>query len=194
MHRDAIPLLGFGPFALPCGFEVQCPNRVSRIPPHLDVLFTSDGTIIAVESKCTEFVQGHAHTAVSPSYLALDSAHDARASSHWFRALAGTAAFTLLDTYQLIKHYLRLRHTYPDKELTLAYLYWEPANAATEPVFLAHRDELVCFAGLVAGDETCRFVHASYPELWRQWASILGAPAWLPVHIERLQRRYLVEV
>jgi hypothetical protein len=194
MRRDAVPVLGLGPFALPFAFEAKCPNKVSSIPPHLDVLFETGSAIVAVESKCTEFVQGNAHLTVSRRYLALAAAHDSRASSHWFRALARTAAFTLLDSYQLVKHYLGLRNTYPAGELTLAYLYWEPANADAEPVFLAHRDEVARFADLVAGDTTCRFVPASYTDLWRQWASMSGAPAWLPAHLELLQRRYLVEI
>ena len=194
MHRDAVPVLDLGSFALPFAFEAKCPNKVSRTPPHLDVLFKTDHKIVAVESKCTEFVQGSAHLAVSARYLALEAAHDPRASSHWFRALASTAGFALLDSYQLVKHYLGLRNTYPDDELTLAYLYWEPANAAAEPVFLAHRDEVARFAGLVASDTTCRFVHASYEDLWRQWASLSGAPAWLPAHLELLQHRYLVDM
>lgn len=117
-------------------------------------------------------MQGSVHKAVSARYLALEARRDARASSRWFAALEKTAEFPLLDSYQLVKHFLGLRNTYPDHALTLVYLYWEPTNADNEPVFLAHRDEVERFATLVAGDETCRFVHASYLELWRAWTGL----------------------
>jgi transposase len=59
-----------------------------------------------------------------------------------FAALAKTADFPLLDSYQLVKHYLGLVSTYPERALTLVYLYWEPRNADREPVFGAHRAEV----------------------------------------------------
>ncbi len=193
-HGNAVPVFSLGPFASPFEFEAKCPNGVSRISPHLDVLFETDHKIVGIEAKCTEFVQGSAHTPVSEGYRGLETANDPRAASLWFGALASTEDFALLDSYQLIKHYLGLRNMYPDRDLTLVYLYWEPTNAATEHVFRAHRREVARFAYLVAGDMTCRFVHGSYAELWRQWSSIAEAPAWLPVHMELLQRRYLVEI
>jgi hypothetical protein len=194
LRREAVPVLELGPFAPPFAFEAKCPNNVSSIPPHLDVLFKLEGKIVGVESKCTEFLQGGTHLDVSVRYLALAAANDPRASSKWFLLLACTAEFALLDSYQLVKHYLGLRNTYPDDELVLAYVYWEPATAEAEPVFRAHRDEVTRFAGLVAGDTSCRFVPASYADLWRQWASLPDAPAWLAGHVEQLQRRYLVEI
>src|SRR5205823_284053 len=129
------------------------------------------------------------HKEVSPSYLTLAAAGDPRASSRWFAALAQTADFPLLDSYQLVKHYLGLRNKYGDRALTLVYLYWEPTKAETEPVFLAHRDEVARFAELVDGDDTCRFVHASYGELWQQWTELGDRPPWLAGHLDCLRRR-----
>jgi hypothetical protein len=37
-----------------------------------------------------------------------------------------THEFQLLDSYQLIKHYLGLVNTYEEKTRTLLYLYWTP--------------------------------------------------------------------
>src|SRR5436190_1462937 len=82
--------------------------------------------VVGVESKCTEFIQGSRHGDVSASYLALKAAGDARASSRWFAALDKTADFPLLDSYQLVKHYLGLMNTFETAALTLVYLYWEP--------------------------------------------------------------------
>jgi hypothetical protein len=194
LRREAVPVLDLGPFARPFAFEAKCPNRVSPTPPHLDALFRLERQTVGVESKCTEFIQGSTHPAVSARYLALEAANDPRVSSNWFPLLASTAEFALLNSAQLVKHYLGLRNTYPDDELVLVYLYWEPTNAEAEPVFRAHRDEVARFADRVAGDMTCRFVPASYADLWRQWASLSGAPVWLAGHLELLRRRYLVEI
>ena len=48
-------------------------------------------------------------------------------------------SFRRRDAYQLIKHYLGLRHTYPMRPLTLIYLFWEPTNAVDLAIFGAHR-------------------------------------------------------
>jgi hypothetical protein len=78
--------------------------------------------------------------------------------------------------------------------LILVSLYWERTNAKSEPVYLAHRDAVERLSALVAGDETCRFVHAPYAELWRVWAARTDVPAWVPRHLKLLARRYLVAV
>ncbi len=40
-----------------------------------------------------------------------------------------------LDAAQLIKHYLGLPNTFPGRDVTLLYLFWEPADAADFPGF-----------------------------------------------------------
>lgn len=194
IEDEPLHLLGLGPFAPSFAFEAKCPNGVSRIPSHLDVLLRTETAVVGIESKCTEPVQGRVHPAVSASYLSLADRGDVRASSRWFAALAKTPEFCLLDGYQLIKHYLGLRKTFPDQSLTLVYLYWEPLNADSEPVFCQHRAEVARFAALVTGDETCGFVHASYSDLWREWAGMALAPDWLRTHVELLKRRYEIRV
>jgi hypothetical protein len=93
-------------------FEAKCPNGVSAIPPHLDVLLERGDEIVAVESKCTEFLSTKKSVKVSPRYLRLAERGDERAESRWFASLALAPEFRLLDAYQLIKHYLGLSHEY----------------------------------------------------------------------------------
>src|SRR3954469_21194950 len=51
----SLQLAGLSGFGERLVFEAQCPNGVSRIPPHLDVLLErGDGGVVGVESKCTE--------------------------------------------------------------------------------------------------------------------------------------------
>ena len=137
-------LAGLSGFTETLAFEAKCPNGVSRIPPHLDVLLERGDEIVAVESKCTEYLR--AKTAkVAAAYLALAEKGDERARSRWFAALAEVPSFRLLDAYQLVKHYLGLTLTYPKRPLTLVYLYWEPTNADALPLFAQHREEVERF-------------------------------------------------
>ena len=51
-----LTLAGLSGFTETLAFEAKCPNGVSRIPPHLDVLLERGDEIVAVESKCTEYL------------------------------------------------------------------------------------------------------------------------------------------
>src|SRR5262245_38894030 len=57
-QRDPVllKLAGLSGFTGRFAFEAKCPNGVSRIPPHLDVLLERGHEIVAVESKCTEYL------------------------------------------------------------------------------------------------------------------------------------------
>jgi len=175
-------------------FETKCPNGVSRIPPHLDLLLEHGDDIVAVESKCIEYLQAKDGAKVSPRYLQLADRKDFRSTSKWFEALRHVVGFKHLDVYQLVKHYLGLSLTYKGRPITLVNIFWEPRNSDADPVFAAHRGELKEFANLVAGDRTCRFLALSYPEHWQELESIGNKPDWLPGHITRLRERYLVEI
>jgi hypothetical protein len=193
-NETPVGFLGLGPFSPAFEFEARCPNKVSGAPPHLDVLLRRNHEVLGVESKCTEFIQGSAHTAVSSRYLALERRGDERTASKWFGALSHADDFPLLDTYQLVKHYLGLRNRYPDHVLTIAYLYWEPTNAAAHRPFREHRAEISRFSNFVADDATCCFVAANYADVWREWAAPPDAPEWLTRHLELLRRRYLLVI
>ena len=176
-------------------FEMPCPNGVSAIAPHLDVVLRRPGEIVAVESKCSEYVQGSDHEVVAPAYLKLAEAADDRSASKWFGALRIVEKFLLLDGYQLVKHYLGLRKTFEAEasRLTLVYLFWEPP-VSTNPgaeLFERHRSEIAEFAAAVEGDDSCEFVSLSYAEHWAEQATRQESPGWFENHRLRLQARYL---
>ena len=50
--------------------------------------------------------------------------------------------YTWLDAAQVIKHAFGLARSFPDRPVTLLYLFWEPANPTAGPEFVAHRDEI----------------------------------------------------
>jgi hypothetical protein len=174
-------------------FDAKAPNGVSSVPPQLDVLLKRGDEIVAVESKCTEYLAAKTPQ-VSQAYLVLRRRFDERATSQWYGALGAVPEFRLFDPYQLIKHYLGLRLTYRDRPLTLVYLYWEPADAEAHPALGEHRAEIRRFADIVGGDPTCRFVALSYAEHWEALAARAEQPAWLPTHLAALRERYLVTV
>jgi hypothetical protein len=127
--------------------------------------------------------------AIAAGHLKLAETGDARASSRWFAALEQVPQFRLLDAYQLVKHFLGLRLTYPEQLLTLVYLYWEPANAARIEPFARHRAEIDRFASLVERDDRCRFSALSYSEHWAELAAGSNRPEWLDGSRPGLQRR-----
>jgi hypothetical protein len=180
---------GVSGFDGPLEFEAKCPNGVSSVPPNLDVLLTRGDDVVAVESKCTEYL-ARKTPQVSQAYLVLRRRFDERAASRWFASLGSVPEFELLDAYQLVKHYLGLRLTYPGRTLTLVYLYWEPREAERYPLLVQHRDEIRRFGDLVGGDATCRFVARSYAEHWDALDAMAVQPEWLGGHLGALRARY----
>ncbi len=175
-------------------FEAKCPTGLQGgMPPHLDLLLTGPNRILAVESKCTEHLTEH--TAIfSDAYR--KQITDGRRESGWFQEMETLRAqphkYRFLDAAQLIKHYFGLARTYPDREVTLLYLFWEPANADDYLMFAEHRQETAVFLNAVAGSPIS-FTAQSYPELWAEWSEDLE-PSWLKAHLANLRARYEVEI
>jgi hypothetical protein len=192
-HPGALALAGLSGFTAALKFEAQCPNGVSAIPPHLDVLLERGDEIVGVESKCIESLRAK-KAKVADAYKRLAAAGDLRAKSRWFAALTEVPSFRLLDAYQLVKHYLGLTHTYPSKPLVLVYIYWEPSNVEVFAPFVDHRREVEQFASLVVDDPTCRFLALSYREHWQELEQLAQPPAFLVMHLQELRRRYLITV
>jgi hypothetical protein len=198
---------GFAPFrrrlgdlTLPVGeafdllqFERKCPTglRGGR-SPNLDVLLSGPAGVVGIESKLTEYLVRH-RAAFSPAYA--DQIRDARREQGYFREMRrlmdAPDSYVWLDAAQLIKHAFGLARTFPDRPVTLLYLFWEPENPGTSPEFAAHRAEIAAFADRVAG-ATPRFAAMSYPELWAIWRKT--GPEWLEAHLEELRVRYLIRI
>jgi hypothetical protein len=77
---------------------------------------------------------------------------------------------------------------------TLVYVYWEPTNARSLPLFDEHRTEVERFGKLVDGDPTCRFVALSYSDHWRELDDVIAKPEWLDRHLGQLRHRYEIEI
>jgi hypothetical protein len=176
-------------------FEAQRPIFASKAtPPNLDVLFTADDRVVAVESKLTEFLAGHETASFAERYHEVvdELAHESWAAMYALLT-AEPRRFAFLNADQLVKHYLGLRRAQIEdpRPVELLYLYWEPTNADDVSVFLEHRREVAEFAALV-DDPQIRFRGYSYPALWNEWEGAGGDR--VDTHLQRLRERYAVAV
>lgn len=173
-------------------FEAKCPTGLRGEPPNLDVVLERGERVIAVESKCTEYLSPHVAD-FAASYRT--GICDARRDTDWYRELlrldAAPDTYRWLDAAQLVKHALGLMHTYPDRRMTLLYLYWEPLNVFEYAHFDAHRREVAAFAERVAGPALA-FESMTYADLWASWYA--DAPRWLRAHLRDLRERYGVTI
>ena len=169
-------------------FEGKCSTGLGGTPPNLDILLTTDDSIIGIESKFTEYLKPKKpHFSSSYQREKLSQAED-----QWWSLLEkvrdGSPQY--LDTAQLIKHYLGLRclnnkEAFKNHKITLLYLFWEPENWKDYDVFKAHRKEIENFTNQVKGSSV-KFIAKSYPELWKEWESQIG----ISNHLKLLRKRY----
>lgn len=172
-------------------FERKCPAGLAgRRPPNLDLVAEGPAGVIGIESKLTEYLSPHRAT-FSPAYEA--EITDFRRGEGYFlemqRLRTAPDSYRWLDAAQLIKHAFGLAHSFPDRPVTLLYLYWEPANPEVHGLFARHRAEIGAFAEAVSG-ATVAFRAMSYPDLWRGWRSGGATLPWLGAHLDDLDARY----
>lgn len=171
-------------------FERKCPTglRGGRAP-NLDVVLSGPGSVVGIESKLTEYLSAH-RAEFSPAYA--EQIRDTRRDQGYFHEMLRLRDlpdhYTWLDAAQLIKHAFGLARTFPDRPVTLLYLFWEPENPDAGPEFAAHRDEIEEFRARVAGSSPA-FEAMSYPELWQFWQETKPAD-WLVRHLGDLHTRY----
>lgn len=184
-----------GPESLPFGgegfvgethLEVECSSGLRGTAPTLDCVV--DGPqVLAIESKCTETFDAH-QADFKPAYRDVVTAlSDPTWRAEYERLTEDPRRYRFLDAAQLIKHYLGLRRQFAARHVTLAYLYWEPANAADIAACIVHAAEAAEFAQRV-DDPRVQFVEMSYRQLWAQWAAE-DQPVWLRNHVATLRRR-----
>jgi hypothetical protein len=173
------------------GFERRFPTGLARAQaPHLDVVASSRGELVAIESKCIEYL--------TPKRASFSERYpteiiEERRDSPWFAEMlrmvcCSGPSYRFLDAAQLIKHALGLTRS-PTLPTTLLYLYWEPMDEGLSPLFAAHRAEIAEFTGRVAGS-SMKFAAMSYPELWTEWDAT--EDPFFRRHVAALRARYEV--
>jgi len=103
-------------------FEVKLPTGLGGTPPHVDVLAETPAEIVAIESKATEFLQGHS-AVFAQSYSSVPWPACVDSYTAAMRCLqADPARFRHLDAAQLIKHALGLGTRYGAR-LSRCYMF-----------------------------------------------------------------------
>jgi len=172
-------------------FERRYPTGLARAQPlHLNVVASGPGALVAIESRCLEYLTRRKPT-FSGRFRTEITAE--RTNGPWhaemLRLVAGEApGYRWLDAAQLINHAFGLAHQ-SDRPVTLVYLFWEPLDAGLSPLFAKHRQEIAQFAERIAGG-TPRFEALSYYELWDAWAN--SDDPRLAAHVAALRARYEV--
>ena len=173
-------------------FEKKCPTGLDGNPPHVDLVAETTNAVVAVESKCLEYLNPDRRklTHFAPSYRELADEYGERS---WFRyAFEGTPSLRHLNMAQLVKHWLGICQVYRDRTVTLLYIYWEPENWHQVPECRRHRYEIQDFADRVAGDAVS-FDAMSYRDIWVHWEQ-LPVPPWITSHVARLRQQYAVAI
>ena len=173
------------------GFEQKVSTGLSRAqPPNLDLLAMGPDGLVALESKCTEYL--------SPKVAKFsDRYKDCITDRHpegqpWFNEMlrlmdARGVGYQFLDAAQLVKHALGLIHR--GEKSTLVYLYWEPIDHPQSEIFRKHREEADEFGKRVAGANPS-FEAMTYAELWDAWDK--SGHHELATHVRNLRSRYEV--
>jgi hypothetical protein len=192
-HPDRLAIDGVSGFS-EAQFEYECPTGLEGANPHFDCWGVSPDRVVAIEStflelldpKTAQFTAQYARPFVGTETAA------AIAEARWaavFRALRDDPkTYRHLDSARLMKHYLALKHSYPDRRRVLIYVFWEPTNAGALSEYKYHRSEVDDFAKRVSGLET-RFIALSYPDLWSEWENHSSWSGMLD-HLARLRARY----
>jgi len=169
-------------------FEARLPTGVRGTPPHLDLLAHHARGRVAVESKCTEYLDPKP-ARFSDAYRRLAQGMHPSWRAVYADLLREPECFKPLDAAQLVKHYWGLSNTRCRGSDVLLYVYWEPLDAGAHPAFAEHRRAVEAFAQRV-DDPRCRFCALSYCALWQRWSRIPG----LAGHVDSLLARYGVPI
>lgn len=192
--RTRLPELvlpGSGPFS-GLEFERKCPNGLRGKSPNLDLLLEGPEEVVGIESKLAEPMTA-TRAKFSPQYR--KRLRDRLGSSAWFQEMCRLEEdpnrYGFLDAAQLVKHAFGLIYTFPDRNVKLLYLFWEPRNSRDHPFFSEHRRQVAEFAKSVQ-DSGPAFDAMSHGELWRHWSA--ATSPWLSAHIGNLQARYEIHL
>lgn len=173
-------------------FDARCPTGIRGTPPLLELIAGNERTVVAVTARCADYLSLRPRKLAS----AYDRVTPSLSSAPWLGLLplirGEPSPFRYVDAAGLLKHAVGLSQTFPNRPVKLAYLYWEPVNAAQYPAFAEHRAELSMLADHVAGSSVT-LAAQSFDELWSEWQS-QPEPDWLRGMVARLKARYSVAI
>ncbi len=187
---ERLQLAGHGPFT-ELRFLARCPTGVRGTPPLLDLLAIRGAQLVAVTARGADYL-GHKPTRLAAAYEAVTLP---AGMTGWQTVMASLQAepgrYRHLDAVSLLKNAIGLARTFPGYQLSLVYLFWEPAHAEAL-AFHRHRAEINSLAQTVAGS-LVGFAASSFDELWSEWEA-LSRDAWLREMVAELRARYAVAI
>ena len=117
-HPEHLELVGVRSFKK-IAFEKEYPTGLRGRQPHLDLVAEATEDVVAVESKCLEYLEPKVpHFA--PSYQTFADVYGTRS---WFSYVTERVTSSLhLNIAQLVKHWLGLSRAHQDRRVTLLYV------------------------------------------------------------------------
>jgi hypothetical protein len=190
-----LPIPGAGAYRGGIEFEAQRTAGVRGFKPNLDLVTEPDNADwLYAESKCLEYLRPHG-TAFSDAFVAKADKLLTIETARYYARFAkvkkdGRHLYELVDAAQLLKHFLAAKVAGADRRrVTLAYLFWEPADAPEHEVFAVHRHEADQLAAALVDDHV-RLKPLSYRDLWSHW----DHQPFLAEHVAALRARYDVRL
>ncbi|MCB1971331.1 MAG: hypothetical protein KDG54_13085 [Geminicoccaceae bacterium] len=169
-------------------FDARCPTGVRGTPPHMDMIAAKGSSIVAVTARGADYVLRKS-SVLAAAYDSVEVSPNMRL---WFDLLPALRqnhdGYRYVDVAGMLKFALGLARTFPNHDLTLLYLYWEPVDAAEHEIFTQHRSELSRLSRQVEGSAV-RFVSQSFDGLWSSWIE-QGDEPWLRELVAQLRGRY----
>lgn len=169
-------------------FDARCPTGVRGTPPHLDMIAARGQSIVAATARGPGYL-GRRFAGLAAAY---DSVEVPPAMRPWHEILPllrqSGRTFAHVDAASLLKFALGLARTFPNHDLTLLYLYWEPSDAGQFEAFRRHRRELDDLSDRVEGSAV-RLRSQTFGSLWNEWEEQPDKP-WLRELVAQLRGRY----
>jgi hypothetical protein len=173
-------------------FAARCPTGIRGTPPQTDLLLIGPNRVAGLVTRVTEHLTAP-KTKIAEGY---DQPMPEPHLAPWHELLVELRhtpqIFRLLDAVALAKHAIGLARTFPGQETVLVYLFWEPSDYRTHPVFAAHRAEMELLRRRVEGSGV-PVLAMSLRELWNHWLAEQPGPA-LRDHVTALEARYDVAI
>lgn len=160
---------------------------------NLDVLLRNDAVVVGVESKLTEPLRPHSPVRWRTPYHQpeMKTILTGGWSQVFAKSLAGTWQPQYLGIEQLIKHALALCSRFPEPELHLVYVWWEPENPEELPELATHREELADLQDRLR--DSSPILHAvTYRQLFAEWTALGSSD--VDRYLAQLAERYVLEV
>jgi len=169
-------------------FGARCPTGIRGTPPQLDLLAIDGHRLVAVTAAAADYLLRR-----PPSLAAAYAGASFGADMAGWQALldqlrAGGPPFRHLDAAGIVKLAVGLDRSFPQHDVSLLYLFWEPVGGERLAPFARHREEIDRVLAFTSGDRV-GFAASTFADLWGRWLEPPAHPA-VPALVRALRQRY----